>query len=300
MAIVGENGSGMTTLVKHFIGLLRPGKGKIIVDGRMHQQRRSRRSRIRSGWLFQNPDHMFFADSVFDEVAFGVDNLGIPDREKVVLMRFPRSAFRSPVTCIPGGSRGGAAAAGNRLRPCHAAGSTGPDEPTTGLDGTESREIIEILKQLQHNGHTIIMITHSREIAEKCAARVVRWSTGRSSLTYAGERGSEMAENSSTYQDPGCFTSFTPGQRYCSSFLSASSRSLPLDSGPDRALLVLFILALAGHLFKPVIQQMVLVVFMSVILYLITIVTVPEGTMSGTYPSFIPVIGGNIPITVEL
>jgi energy-coupling factor transport system permease protein len=46
-------------------------------------------------------------------------------------------------------------------------------------------------------------------------------------------------------------------------------------------LLVLFILALAGHLFKPVIQQMVLVVFMSVILYLITIVTVPEGTIVG-------------------
>ena len=65
-------------------------------------------------------------------------------------------------------------------------------------------------------------------------------------------------------------------------------------------LLVLFLLALAGHLFKPVIQQMVLVAFMSIILYLITIVTVPEGTIVGyLIPSFIPVIGGNLPITVE-
>jgi energy-coupling factor transporter ATP-binding protein EcfA2 len=61
------------------------------------------------------------------------------------------------------------------------------DEPTTGLDGVESREIIAILKQLQETGHTIIMITHSREIADHCADRLVSMEAGRIVADTKGE-----------------------------------------------------------------------------------------------------------------
>jgi energy-coupling factor transport system ATP-binding protein len=123
---------------------------------------------------------MFFADSVFDEVAFGVDNLGIPDREKVVSdalssVRLSESRDLYPRWLSRGERQRLAIACVLAMQPAVLV----LDEPTTGLDGTESREIIEILKQLQHNGHTIIMITHSREIAEKCAARVVRMEHGK-------------------------------------------------------------------------------------------------------------------------
>jgi energy-coupling factor transport system permease protein len=64
-------------------------------------------------------------------------------------------------------------------------------------------------------------------------------------------------------------------------------------------LLLLFLLALAGHLLRPVIQQMVLILLMSIVIYLITILTIPEGAVIGyLVPSFIPVIGGSIPVTV--
>jgi energy-coupling factor transporter ATP-binding protein EcfA2 len=180
VAIVGENGSGKTTLVKHFIGLLRPGNGTVIVDGKDAATAPVATLAHSVGLVFQNPDHMFFADSVFEEVAFGVDNLGIPDREKVVSnalssVRLSDARDLYPRWLSRGERQRLAIACVLAMQPAVLV----LDEPTTGLDGTESREIIEILKQLQHNGHTIIMITHSREIAEECAARVVRMEHGR-------------------------------------------------------------------------------------------------------------------------
>ena len=64
-------------------------------------------------------------------------------------------------------------------------------------------------------------------------------------------------------------------------------------------LLLIFLLAFAGHLLRPVIQQMVMILAMSIVIFLITILTVTEGEVVGyLIPSFIPVIGGSIPITV--
>nr|HPM62371.1 energy-coupling factor transporter ATPase [Methanoregulaceae archaeon] len=180
VAIVGENGSGKTTLVKHFIGLLRPGKGTVMVDGKDAARAPIAELAHSAGLVFQNPDHMFFADSVFDEVAFGVDNLGIPDREQAVMdalatVRLTAARDLYPRWLSRGERQRLAIACVLAMQPAVLI----LDEPTTGLDGSESREIIEILKQLQEKGHTIIMITHSREIAGQCADRVIHMEAGR-------------------------------------------------------------------------------------------------------------------------
>ncbi|HOP66251.1 MAG TPA: energy-coupling factor transporter ATPase [Methanoregulaceae archaeon] len=180
VAIVGENGSGKTTLIKHFIGLLRPEKGTVRVDGKDAAKAPVAELAHSVGLVFQNPDHMFFADSVFDEVAFGVDNLKIPDRERAVIDALSTVRLEHLRDLYPRWlSRGER----QRLAIGCILAMKPPvlilDEPTTGLDGEESREIIELIKRLQGDGHTIIMVTHSREIAEECADRIVRMDAGK-------------------------------------------------------------------------------------------------------------------------
>jgi energy-coupling factor transporter ATP-binding protein EcfA2 len=180
VAIVGENGSGKTTLIKHFIGLLRPGKGEVFVEGKDAGKAPVAELAHSVGLVFQNPDHMFFADSVYDEVAFGVDNLHIHDREKAVAdalstVRLTHARDLYPRWLSRGERQRLAIGCILAMKPSVLI----LDEPTTGLDGAESREIIELLKKLQADGHTIIMVTHSREIAEECADRVIRMEAGK-------------------------------------------------------------------------------------------------------------------------
>jgi energy-coupling factor transport system ATP-binding protein len=179
IAIVGENGSGKTTLIKHFIGLLKAGKGKVMVKGKNAADCTITELSRDVGLVFQNPDHMFFADTVHDEVAFGVDNLNIPDREGVidrVLESVRLSGVRELYPrWLSRGERQRLAIA------CVLAMQTSVivlDEPTTGLDGREAREIMEVLKDLQRSGHTIIIVTHSREIARDVADRVITMEHG--------------------------------------------------------------------------------------------------------------------------
>ncbi len=77
VAIVGENGSGKTTLVKHFNRLLSPTSGDVIVNGKNTKDCSIAALACDVGLVFQNPDHMFFADTVREEIAYGVKNLGI-------------------------------------------------------------------------------------------------------------------------------------------------------------------------------------------------------------------------------
>ncbi|HNJ80709.1 MAG TPA: energy-coupling factor transporter transmembrane component T, partial [Methanoregulaceae archaeon] len=80
------------------------------------------------------------------------------------------------------------------------------------------------------------------------------------------------------------------------SVVTILTSSIPLLAG---LLLLIFLLAFAGHLLRPVIQQMILILLMSIVIYLITILTVQDGAVIGyLVPSFIPLIGGSIPITV--
>lgn len=180
VAIVGENGSGKTTLVKHFNGLLTPESGTVAIAGKDTQASSTTELSRQVGLVFQNPDHMFFADTVYDEVAFGPRNQGITDSDGIIRSALDEVNLGHTTALYPRWlSRGErqrlAIACVIAMQPQIIV----LDEPTTGLDGNEARLVMEVLKRLQQKGHTIVVITHNREIADTCADRIIRMDGGR-------------------------------------------------------------------------------------------------------------------------
>jgi energy-coupling factor transport system ATP-binding protein len=179
-AIVGENGSGKTTLVKHFNALLCPTSGDVFIRNKNTRQCSITELSAHVGLVFQNPDHMFFADTVREEIEFGLKNIGIIDDIERVNHALGEVGLTHTRELYPRWlSRG------ERQRlsiACVIAMQPEIivlDEPTTGLDGNEARLVMEILKKLQRKGHTIIVITHNRQIAEHCADRILTMDKGK-------------------------------------------------------------------------------------------------------------------------
>lgn len=180
VAVVGENGSGKTTLVKHFNGLLRPTEGSVFVDGLDAAVAPIADLARHVGLVFQNPDTMLFAETVEDEVAFGLRNIspGCPEqtvgaalREVGLLHRkaaYPRFLSRGERQRL-------ALACVIAMRPKVIV----LDEPTTGLDACESARVMEILGRLRQEGRTIVMVSHDMRLVEDYADRIVRMEQGR-------------------------------------------------------------------------------------------------------------------------
>ncbi|MEM1575519.1 MAG: energy-coupling factor transporter ATPase [Nitrososphaerota archaeon] len=183
LAIVGQNGSGKTTLVKHFNGLLKPTRGKVIVKGIDTSSSRVRELITHVGYVFQNPDHQLFCQTVFDEVMFNFKQLKIDEKyakEKALKilesMDLLKYAEEHPFFLGKGQRRKLAIASVLSLNPEIII----VDEPTTGQDWKGSKEIMNILDRLnKEEGRTIIVITHNmRVVAEHCD-RVIVMSNGR-------------------------------------------------------------------------------------------------------------------------
>jgi len=180
VAIVGENGSGKTTLVKQFNNLLTPTSGTVRILGRDTRECTITDLARHVGLVFQNPDHMFFADTVREEVAFGLENFGIPDKENIIDMVLANAGLHPMRDLYPRWlSRGErqrlAIACVVAMQPSIIV----LDEPTTGLDGNEARQVMEMVKDFQLKGHTIIVITHDRDIAVHCSDRIIGMERGR-------------------------------------------------------------------------------------------------------------------------
>jgi len=174
VAIVGENGSGKTTLIRQFNRLLTPTAGDVLVNGKNTRECTIAELARDVGLVFQNPDHMFFADTVKDEVAFGLKNLDIGNRDAVIDAALTEAGLLHAKDLYPRWlSRGErqrlAIACVVAMQPKIIV----LDEPTTGLDGDEARLIMEILKKHQLRGNTVVVITHNREIARDCADRII-------------------------------------------------------------------------------------------------------------------------------
>ncbi len=180
VAIVGENGSGKTTLVKHFNRLLSPTSGDVIVNGRNTKNCSIATLARDVGLVFQNPDHMFFADTVREEIAYGVKNLGIENGDTVIEAALRDAGLEGSADLYPRWlSRGERQRLGIACVVAMQPSVIVLDEPTTGLDGYEALLVISILKKLQENGHTIIIITHNRDIADNCADRIITMENGK-------------------------------------------------------------------------------------------------------------------------
>ena len=180
VAIVGENGSGKTTLVKHFNRLLSPTSGEVIVNGKNTKDCSIARLARDVGLVFQNPDHMFFADTVREEIAYGVKNLGIENSDVVIEAALREAGLSGSADLYPRWlSRGERQRLGIACVVAMQPSVIVLDEPTTGLDGYEALLVISILKKLQEDGHTVIIITHNRDIATNCADRIITMENGR-------------------------------------------------------------------------------------------------------------------------
>jgi energy-coupling factor transport system ATP-binding protein len=180
IAIVGENGSGKTTLVKHFNRLLSPASGDVIVNGKNTKDCSIAALACDVGLVFQNPDHMFFADTVREEIAYGVKNLGIENGDSVIDAALHDAGLTESAGLYPRWlSRGERQRLGIACVVAMQPSVIVLDEPTTGLDGYEALLVINILKKLQEKEHTIIIITHNRDIAEHCADRIITMERGK-------------------------------------------------------------------------------------------------------------------------
>ncbi|MDZ4158880.1 MAG: energy-coupling factor transporter ATPase, partial [Anaerolineaceae bacterium] len=175
IAIVGQNGSGKTTLAKHINGLLMPTGGEIDVFGAPTQAQGVFKLGQKVGYVFQNPDHQIFSETVFAEVAFS-PTLG--KQSKAEIAQRVQEALNAvglegleeedPFTLTKSGRQRVAVASVLAAQPEVLI----LDEPTTGLDYAEQRSMMEMVKRLNEQGSTIIFITHHMWVVAEYAQRV--------------------------------------------------------------------------------------------------------------------------------
>lgn len=176
VAIIGQNGAGKTTLVKHFNGLHKPTSGKVYVDGKDTVPLRVSDLAGKVGYVFQNPDHQIFHDTVGKEVAFGLRNLGIAADEIRIRVADALEAvgltahYQSYPFNLSKGQRQRVALASVLAMQTEVIVL---DEPTTGQDHRESMQIMEMVRTLNEKGHTIIFITHDMSLVARYASRAV-------------------------------------------------------------------------------------------------------------------------------
>jgi energy-coupling factor transport system ATP-binding protein len=182
LAIVGPNGAGKTTLTKHFVRLLEPTAGEVLIDG--HPLREMRRSELAAlvGYVFQNPDQQLFAETVADEVSFGPRQLGFDPRtlkssiaEALAVVGLEGYETADPVRLTKGERQRVAVASALVARPRVLV----LDEPTKGLDFPRQQRLMQLLVELNQRGHTIVMVTHSLNLVAEYASRVVLLDAGR-------------------------------------------------------------------------------------------------------------------------
>ncbi|MBP7331088.1 MAG: energy-coupling factor transporter ATPase [Firmicutes bacterium] len=185
-AIIGSTGSGKSTLVRHFNGLLTPTAGKVRVCGIDTADKRQRRNLWRSvGLVFQQPEQQLFEETVFADVAFGPRNMGLTEAEVTERVHEalrlvgldPLAASRMSPFHLSGGVRRKAAIAGVlALRPQILI----LDEPTAGLDPQGKRQLMEHVEEFRRReGATIILVTHDMEEVALMAERVAVLNRGR-------------------------------------------------------------------------------------------------------------------------
>lgn len=182
IGVIGQNGSGKTTFVKHLNGLLRPTHGRVVVLGQDTREARVGRLARTVGYVFQNPDHQIFAGQVWDEVAFGPKNLGRQGAEleqavtsAIETMGLTELVRRHPYTLSRGQRQRLAIASVLAMRPRVLV----LDEPMGGQDRTQVGRLLATMADLRSAGHTTIMVSHDLEIIGASCQRAVVFGGGR-------------------------------------------------------------------------------------------------------------------------
>ena len=172
--IIGHTGSGKSTLVQHFNGILKPTSGNIEVDGQPITGKNLKELRKKVGLIFQYPEQQLFEETVYKDITFGLQRMNFSEaeiKERVLqvidlLDLSPELLDKSPFELSGGQKRRVAIAGVLIMKPKVLV----LDEPTAGLDPSGSREVFNILTELnKKEGTTIVLISQSMDdIAEYC------------------------------------------------------------------------------------------------------------------------------------
>lgn len=193
LALVGETGSGKSTLVQHLNGLLWPTSGTIaigdfFIDGNNKKLQKKKKKGIKglrsyAGLVFQFPEYQLFEATVLKDVAFGPKNFGLKEeealaiaKESLALVGIDESYYeRSPFELSGGEKRRIAIAGIIALRPQVLV----LDEPTAGLDPQGEKEMMDLFLKIYGQGTSIILVTHNMDIVLKYASKVAVMDRGR-------------------------------------------------------------------------------------------------------------------------
>jgi energy-coupling factor transport system ATP-binding protein len=182
VAIMGQNGAGKTTLVKHFNGLLKPSRGIVRVDDVETTKTSVAAMARKVGFVFQNPDHQLFSETVEEEIAFALKNFGFEEeaiQKRVTwalnLLGLTQYRKTSPFM-LSGGERKRVALASVL--------AWDPqilvlDEPTIGQDYQQKEKLRQFIAQMQTQGKTVVIVTHDVEFVAECNPRVVLMKEGK-------------------------------------------------------------------------------------------------------------------------
>lgn len=176
VAIMGQNGAGKTTLVKNFNGLLRPTKGTVLVDGVSTKDISVAKLARKVGFVFQNPDHQLFSETVEEEISFALRNFGfdqatIEKRVTWAVNLLDLVEYRKTSPFMLSGGERKRVALGSVL-------AWDPkvvilDEPTIGQDHRQKENLRQFIVQLNEQGKTVVVVTHDVEFVAECNPRVV-------------------------------------------------------------------------------------------------------------------------------
>ena len=180
VGIIGSTGSGKSTLISHFNGLLKPTSGKILVDGEdiWADPSQIRKFRFLVGMVMQYPEYQLFEETVYKDIAFGPKNMGLSEQE--IDRRVHRAAEfcglsadylnRSPFELSGGQQRRVAIAGVLAMEPRILV----LDEPAAGLDPEGRDTILSQIRQYhQDTGTTVLLVSHSMEDIARYANRVL-------------------------------------------------------------------------------------------------------------------------------
>jgi len=175
LAIVGPNGSGKSTLARVLAGLMKPRRGSVFIDEREINKLKARERIRKVSYVFQNPDLQIFTVKVYDEVAYGLRNLGLPEddiKERVEqalkLVNLWGFKDKSPYSLSRGQKRKLTLASALALQPDVLI----LDEVTTGLDEESLKLVENLVTDMRRQGETVILITHDMPMVARCADRV--------------------------------------------------------------------------------------------------------------------------------
>lgn len=180
IGVMGHTGSGKSTLIQHFNGLLQPTSGKVLLDGRdiWEDKTKIRDVRFQVGLVFQYPEYQIFEETVYKDIAFGPKNMGLSDEE--IKRRVLDTANdiglreelleRSPFELSGGQKRRVAIAGVMAMEPRVLI----LDEPTAGLDPAGRDKILSHIKQYhERTKNTILIVSHSMEDIAGFADRIL-------------------------------------------------------------------------------------------------------------------------------